>query len=110
MHGSQIPQPHNDTVDQDLAEQAKPGYGVPSQDPRPAAQSPLTPEEAKREAKSTLVGGGIMAGAAAGAAVGVAVAGPVGAVVGAPIGGVAGALGGVAATAATEDDKPVDGE
>ena len=80
-------------VDQDLADQARPGYGVPSQDPRPAAQTLLGPAEAMREANSVLVGGGAMAGTAAGAAIGVAVGGPVGVVVGAAIGGVAGALG-----------------
>ena len=38
--------------DEDLAEQARPGHGVPSQDPNPAAQIPLEPEEAEREATS----------------------------------------------------------
>ena len=84
------------TADPDLAEQAHPGYGVPSQDPRPAAQSPLRPEEAEREAKSVLVGGGLMAGAATGAAIGTMVAGPVGVVVGGALGAMAGALGGAA--------------
>ncbi|WP_297402575.1 hypothetical protein [Hydrogenophaga sp.] len=83
-------------VDQDLEEQAKPGYGIPSQDPRPAAQAKLSPAEAEREAHSVAMGGGVMVGAAAGAAVGVAVAGPVGVVVGGAVGGVAGALGGLA--------------
>jgi non-heme chloroperoxidase len=87
------------TADPDLAEQAHPGYGVPSQDPRPAAQSPLHPEEAEREAKSVLVGGGVMAGAATGAAIGTVVAGPIGVVVGGSLGAVAGALGGAAAGA-----------
>lgn len=103
MSASTDPRPQAAPVDMDLAQQAKPGYGVPSQDPRTAAQSPLTPDEAAREGKSTLVGGGILAGAAAGAAVGAAVAGPLGAVVGAPIGSVAGALGGAAASAATAE-------
>jgi len=85
------------TVDEDLAEQARPGYGIPSQDPRPAAQVPLQPEEAEREAKSVLVAGGVMAGAAAGATIGVVAAGPAGVVVGATLGAVAGALGGDAA-------------
>ena len=67
-------------VDEDLAEQARPGYGIPSQDPRTGAQTALEPEDAEREAHSALMGGGVMAGAAAGAAVGVAVAGPVGVV------------------------------
>lgn len=80
-------------ADEDLVEQARPGYGIPSQDPRPAAQFPLKPEEAQREANSVLVGGGVIAGAAAGAAIGVAMAGAVGVVVGVALGGVAGALG-----------------
>ena len=65
------------SADGDLAEQARPGYGIPSQDPRPAAQVPLQPEEAEREAKSVFVGGGMMAGAAAGATIGVVAGGPV---------------------------------
>ena len=86
-----------DPADDDLAEQARPGYGIPSQDPRPGAQMPLEPEEAEREAKSVLTGGGVMVGAATGAAIGTAVAGPVGILVGATLGAVAGALGGAAA-------------
>ena len=84
-------------ADEDLAEQARPGYGIPSQDPKAAAQIALEPEEAEREAKSVRVGGGVVAGAATGAAIGVAVAGPVGVVVGASLGAVAGALGAAAA-------------
>lgn len=84
-------------ADEDLAEQARPGHGIPSQDPDPAAQSPLQPHEAEREAGSVLMGGGMAAGAAAGAAIGVVVAGPVGVLVGATVGAVAGALGGAAA-------------
>lgn len=83
--------------DKDLAEQARPGHGVPSQDPNPAAQMPLTPEEAEREAKSALAGGGAVGGAAIGATIGVVVGGPVGVVVGGTLGAVAGALGGAAA-------------
>ncbi len=30
-------------VDEDLAEQARPGYGIPSQDPRTGAQTALEP-------------------------------------------------------------------
>lgn len=37
-------------ADEDLAEQARPGCGIPSQDPRPGAHVPLKPEEAEREA------------------------------------------------------------
>ena len=84
-------------ADEDLAEQARPGHGVPSQDPDPAAQLPLETVEAEREANSVLVGGGAMAGAVAGAGIGVLVAGPVGVVVGSTLGAVAGALGGAAA-------------
>lgn len=93
-------------VDKDLAEQARPGYGIPSQDPRTGAQTALEPEDAEREAHSALMGGGMMAGAAAGAAVGVAVAGPVGVVVGGTLGGIAGALGGAAAGTVVSPDDP----
>jgi hypothetical protein len=85
------------TADPDLDEQARPGHGIPSQDPSPAAQTPLLPEEVEREAKSVYVGGGAMAGIAAGAAIGVVAGGPVGALVGGTVGAVAGALGGEAA-------------
>ncbi len=84
-------------LDEDLAEQARPGHGIPSQEPESAAQFPLKPEEAEREAKSVLIGGGVVAGMATGATVGVAVAGPVGVVVGGAVGAVVGALGAVAA-------------
>ena len=85
--------------DEDMAEQAKPGHGIPSQDPSAAAQSPLEPVEAEREANSVLTGGGLVAGAATGAVIGVAVAGPMGILVGATLGAVAGAVGGAAAGA-----------
>jgi non-heme chloroperoxidase len=96
-------------VDPDLAEQALPGHGVPSQDPDPAAQVLLAPAEAEREGKSVLMGGGMVAGAATGAAIGVAMAGPVGVLVGASLGAAAGALGGAAAAARpnTEDSSAV---
>lgn len=84
-------------LDGDLAEQAVPGHGVPSQDPDGAAQVALSPGEEHREAKSVLTGGGAVAGAATGAALGALVAGPVGVVPGAAIGAVAGALAGSAA-------------
>jgi hypothetical protein len=93
------------TPDKDLAEQARSGHGIPSQDPDPAAQSPLRPEEAAREANSTLAGGGVVGGAVIGAAVGVVVGGPVGVVVGGTLGAVAGAVGGQAAGTAM---NPVD--
>jgi pimeloyl-ACP methyl ester carboxylesterase len=115
MNPSAIPPPATVTasssapVDPDLAEQAVPGHGVPSQDPDPAAQQLLAPEEAEREGRSVLVGGGMAAGAAAGAALGVMVAGPVGVMAGVTLGAVAGALGGAAAGAgaATKADDPV---
>lgn len=91
-------------VDEDLAEQALPGHGVPSQDPDPAAQLVLEPEDAQREANSALAGGGAVVGMATGAAIGVAVAGPVGVVVGATLGAVTGALGGAAAGATTSPE------
>lgn len=94
-------------VDEDLAEQSRPGHGIPSQDPRIGAQTALEPEDAKREAHSALMGGGMMAGAAAGAAVGVAIAGPVGVVVGGTLGGIAGALGGAAAGTMVRPDDPL---
>jgi hypothetical protein len=84
-------------TDPDLTEQAIPGHGVPSQDPDEAAQFVLSPEEAERESKSVLVGGGLMAGLAAGAAIGAAVAGPVGILVGSTLGAVAGVVGSGAA-------------
>ena len=92
-------------VDEDLSEQARPGHGIPSQDPSPAAQVLLQPEEAEREAKSVLTGGGVIVGAATGAAIGIAVAGPVGAVVGGTLGAVAGALGGTASGTLVKPEK-----
>ena len=80
-------------VDPDLAEQAVPGHGVPSQDPDAAAQVGLSPAEAERESQSALIGGGLVAGLATGAAVGAAVAGPVGILVGGTVGAVAGVVG-----------------
>lgn len=84
-------------ADPDLAAQAQPGHGIPSQDPDPAAQVPLPPDEAERESHSVMAGGGMVGGAAIGVGLGLAVAGPVGAVVGASLGAMAGALGGAAA-------------
>ena len=100
MNALTTPPSNNAAVDEDLAEQAKPGHGIPSMDTSVAAQILLEPDEAEREAKTALTGGGLVAGAATGAAIGVVVAGPVGVVVGATLGAVAGALGGVAAGAA----------
>ena len=93
-------------VDPDLAEQAVPGHGVPSQDPSPAAQVGLSPEEAERESKSVLMGGGLVAGLATGAAVGAAVAGPVGILVGSTLGAVAGVVGSSAASDIGRVSKP----
>ena len=87
-------------VDEDLAEQALPGHGIPSQDPDPAAQTALEPQDVAREAHSVLMGGGLIVGAATGAGVGVMVAGPVGVLVGGTLGAVAGALGAAAAGSA----------
>lgn len=95
---------HPTLIDRDLAEQAVPGHGVPSQDPSPAAQQGLTPAESERESHSAFMGGGTIAGIAAGAAVGVAVGGPVGALVGGTAGAVAGALGGAAVGRVTEPE------
>ena len=104
MNPSPTLAPDSAPVDQDLAEQAVPGHGIPSQDTDPAAQVLLEPREAAREGKSVLMGGGMVAGMATGAAIGVAVAGPVGVLVGASLGAAAGALGGAAAGAATSTD------
>lgn len=101
-------------VDADLAEQAIPGHGIPSQDPSPAAQVALSPEESERESKSVMMGGGVIAAAATGAAVGAAVSGPIGVMVGGIAGAVAGALGGGAAgmmasdSPSSTDDAPKD--
>jgi hypothetical protein len=97
MNRSANPPSKTAPIDEDLAEQARSGHGIPSQDPDTAAQLPLEPGEAEREADSVLAGGGAIVGVAAGAAIGTVVAGPVGAVVGGTVGAVAGALGGAAA-------------
>ncbi|WP_048439320.1 hypothetical protein [Caenimonas sp. SL110] len=93
------------SIDPDVADQAKPGYGIPSQDPDPAAQVPISQAEAETEGKSVFVGAGVLAGAATGAAVGTAIAGPVGVVVGGTIGAVAGAVGGAAAGSVRQAGK-----
>ena len=103
---SSIPQPTDlEPVDPDLVEQATPGHGIPSQDPNLAAQVALSPEEAERESKSTLIGGGLVAGTATGAAVGAAVAGPVGILVGGMVGAVAGAMGGASDAETAEAEE-----
>ena len=91
-------------VDDDLAEQAHPGHSIPSQKPAAAAQVRLEPEEAEREAKSVLRGGGVVAGMATGAAVGVVLAGPVGGVVVGMLGAVVGACGAAAAGTLVDAD------
>jgi pimeloyl-ACP methyl ester carboxylesterase len=106
MNPSAIPLPDAAPVDEDMVEQAHPGHGIPSQDPDPAAQTLLEPKEAEREAKSVLMGGGMVAGMATGAAIGVVVAGPVGVLVGATLGAAAGAVGGAAAGTAANPADP----
>ena len=54
MKTSSTRPPNAASADADLAEQARPGYGIPSQDPTPAAQAPLQPEEAEREGLDTI--------------------------------------------------------
>lgn len=105
MNDSTLLPRHAVPVDPDLAEQAQPGHGIPSQDPNAGAQVALPPDEAEREPRSVMMGGGMVAGMATGAAIGVAVAGPVGVLVGATLGAAAGALGGAAA-GATADPNP----
>lgn len=95
-------------ADPDLAEQAKPGHGVPSQDPDPVAQHPIDAALAEDEEKTVYMGAGVMAGAASGAAIGTAVAGAVGVLVGGTLGAVAGALGGAAVGAAEAPKKDED--
>jgi len=109
MNESTLQPPHAAPADPDLAEQARPGHGIPSQDPNAGAQVALAPEEAEREAKSVMMGGGMVAGMATGAAIVVAVAGPVGVLVGATLGAAAGALGGAAAGATADLDQPRSG-
>jgi non-heme chloroperoxidase len=96
MNESTLHPPQAVPVDPDLAAQARPGHGVPSQDPNSDAQVALAPEEAEREAQSVMTGGGVVGGAMLGAGIGVAVGGPVGVVVGSTLGAIAGALGGAA--------------
>jgi non-heme chloroperoxidase len=94
--------------DPDLAEQARPGHGIPSQDPNPAAQQPLQAHEAEREAQSAMVGGGLVAGQVIGASLGALAAGPLGLLVGATLSGVAGGVAGAMGGAAAGDALPAD--
>ncbi len=48
MQPSPTPSPGTGPVDEDLAAQAVPGHGIPSQDPDPAAQLALDPQESGR--------------------------------------------------------------
>ena len=112
MNSPTILQPDPKPIDPDLAEQAIPGHGIPSQDPDPAAQYGLTPKEAERESKSILIGGGLVAGMTAGAAVGAAAAGPVGILLGSSVGDIAGVVGtsavGKLVNTKTDDNGPDD--
>jgi non-heme chloroperoxidase len=89
-------------LDDDLVEQALPGHGIPSQDPNPKAQIPIAPEEAEREARSVMAGGGMVGGVAVGAGIGAAVGGPLGVLLGGTVGAVAGAVGAAAAGTAMQ--------
>lgn len=101
-----ITPPEPEQINKDLIEQARPGQGIPSQDPSSPAQFPLDRTEAEREANSVLTGGGMVAGAATGAAIGAVAAGPVGIFVGGTVGAVVGALGGAAAGTAVDTETP----
>lgn len=101
--------PAVEPADPDLAEQAVPGHGVPSQDPAATAQFGLSPEE-ERESKFVLVGGGLVTGLATSAAVGAVVAGPVGILAGGTLGAVAGVVGsGAAGGLVNTKSKSTDG-
>lgn len=102
--------PDTEPVDPDLAEQAVPGHGVPSQDPDSSAQVALSPEDAERESKSAMIGGGLVAGIAAGAAMGAAVAGPVGVLVGGTLGAAVGVAGGAGAGQLVSDESETDAD
>lgn len=108
---SSNPEPTSvEPIDPDLVEQAVPGHGIPSQDPDPAAQVLLSPEESERESKSVMMGGGLVAGSATGAAIGAAVAGPVGVLIGVTVGAAIGALGGVGATELVNQESTTNAE
>lgn len=97
MNKPTVQPPRDAPADADLAEQARPGHGIPSQDADPEAKFTLTPQETERETQSVMTGGGMVGGAAIGAGIGGAMGGPVGLLVGGTLGAVAGALGGAAA-------------
>lgn len=97
MNEPRLQPPRTRPADQDLADQARPGHGIPSQDVDDRAQFALSPGEASREARSAITAGGLVGGAAIGAGIGIAVGGPAGVLVGGTLGALAGALGGSAA-------------
>ena len=106
MNTPNTPLTHAPATDGDLAQQARPGHGIPSQDTDLAAQVPLLPEEAQRESNSSLLAGGLVAGMATGALIGVGVGGPAGVVAGAAVGALVGSLGGAAVGTAMEMEPP----
>ena len=73
MNSPVITPPTLTSVDEDVAKQARPGHGIPSQDPNPTAQFAQEPAAVQSEVKSALVGGGVVGGAVTGATIGVAV-------------------------------------
>ena len=81
--------------DPDLRTQAKPGYGVPSQDLSPEAQIMLNDAEQEREFTSSFTGTGLIAGSALLATAGGLVAGSPGLLMGAMIGAFAGVWAGI---------------
>lgn len=48
MMTSNDPSQNRTTYDEDLEKQARPGHGIPSQDPNPSAQFALSTEETRR--------------------------------------------------------------
>ena len=80
--------------DMDLKNQARPGHGVPSQDPSPEAQIPLSDAERNREFTSSFSGSGLLTGAALMASAGGLYAGGTGLMLGGLIGAFAGVCGG----------------
>jgi pimeloyl-ACP methyl ester carboxylesterase len=60
MKPSTMPAFSTATADEDMAQQARPDHGIPSQDLSSVAQAALPPQEAAREATSELKRGGIV--------------------------------------------------
>ena len=100
-----VPKP----VDPDTAEQAVPGHGVPSQDPDAQAQVGLGADEAARESKSAMTGGGLVAGIVTGAGLGAVVAGPVGILAGGTVGAIVGVVGSNVAGEMVKPKQTTDG-